>query len=238
MIGYFIPKKGASGLPTKTDNRFSGLEEKLNELNKDIEFYRNIGAYASLLDDRQYEHVSSEFKKLGEGYDKEHSNLQDLFILYSVVELSRDADSEKALAELKDRVKKLRESSSLNKDEAFSKNNECAKLSPSIKENLSDDEEFKFMFYSPSMNSCLYVTYYSEKSAFGAKEYYAANSFRIYDSSTSKQLKDFPDYYYNYPYLSKDETDRKTAAGKRDYAKYILENSGYNADLIKDYTVF
>lgn len=221
-----------------TEEKFVGLENELNELNKDIDFYRNINPYLSLLDDKQYEHVQSEFEKIQRKTDEDDSNLQDLIILNFIIEVMKDDDSKQFIMNLRNKVKTLQTETAMNKDELFSKNNECAKLSPVITQQLSKDETFKFIFYSPSMNACLYVIDYHYSSPSLSKEYYIANKYRAYNASTNTKLKEFPYHYYNYPYLSKDAADKESAMGQKDYASFILENSGYNVELLNDLALF
>ena len=52
--------------------------------------------------------------------------------------------------------------------------------------------------------------------------------------SSNKQLGDYSSYFYKYPYLSEEEANTAVKNGQKDYKKFILENSGYNAKLLKD----
>jgi len=179
--------------------------------------------------------------------NKDDSKIQNIVILALVNEFMSDNETKKAVIELKDRVSNLIKDSRIDKDTLFTKNTECAKLTSNIKDELAkkykstsvvtEKEELNFIFYSPTLNTCTYTTDYSynySNYSSSKNQYYTKDSHRIYDVSSNKQLGDYPSYYYEYPYLTKEEASIATKNGDRDYKKFVLENSGYNAKLLKD----
>ena len=213
--------------------------------NKDYEFYKHISSYISLLPDEKLEIVDKRIEKVAGSMEQDNSDLAKAIVLVYANEINKDKQTEQILSELKDNIASLVRSSAIDENTIFSKNTECAKLSSNIKGELkgkyskgsaTESEELNFIFYSPTLNTCLYTTNYTynySNFAFGKSDYYSKNSYRIYNVSSNNQLGDYPSYYsLEYPYLSKDEQDKSTKKGKRDYAKFVLENSGYNAKLL------
>lgn len=224
-----------------------GIENNIADLNKDIEFYKYLGIYASLLPDDKFKIVDDRINKVSEEIDREDSKIQNIMILTTISEIMNESGSKDVIFELKDTISELLKDSKMDKDTLFTKNTECAKLSSNIKNDLTkkykdtsftkEKEELNFIFYSPTLNTCIYTTNYDYNySSYlnGKSEYYSKNSHRIYDISSDKQLGDYPSFYYEYPYLTKEQADMSVKNGNKDYKKFVLKNSGYNAKLLKD----
>lgn len=236
------------GLPyIKGKTGMSSLKVADSGINEDVEFFRYINVYKSLLPEDKYRIVDERIKKVTEEADKEDSKIQNTLILAISDEIKADPATKDILAQLKKDVVNLVKDSKIDKDTLFSKNTECAKLTSNIKDELSkkyksssfvtEKEELNFIFYSPSMNTCLYTTDYSydySNYTFGKSESYTKKSDKVYDVSSNKQLGDYPSWYWRYPSLSEEEADSVVKEGQKNYAKFIFENSGYNAKLIKD----
>ena len=231
----------------KNDSDFVGLENSFNKLNKDIEFYKYISVYKSLLSDDKLKIVDDRVDKISKETEEENSKVQNMLVLALINEVMKETGAEKIILELRDKVSNLLLDSKIDKDTLFSKNTECAKLTSNIKDELlkkfkststiKEKEELNFMFYSPTLNSCVYTTNYEydySNYSLSKSEYYTKSSFRVYDVSSNKQLGDYPSYFYKYPYLSEEEANTAVKNGQKDYKKFILENSGYNAKLLKD----
>lgn len=238
LVGFPYIKGNSSSVFLKTVS--SGTSD-------DIEFYKYLNVYKSLLPEDKYKIVDERIKKIANDADKEDSKLQNTIILAMSEEINADQATKDILTQLKKDVADLVKNSKLDKDTLFSKNTECAKLTSNIKDELSkkykstlsvtEKEELNFIFYSPSMNTCLYTTDYSydySNYSSGKYESYSQKSDRVYDVSSNKQLGNYPSWYWQYPYLSKDEADKAVIEGQKSYAKFIFENSGYNAKLLKD----
>ena len=212
------------------EGKFSGLESTLEKLEGDLDFYKNLDIYFKLLG-----HDDSEY--MGKIEERLDEKIEDDFILFAVSRIIEDDRSKEIINNLKDEVysKRLTEE---EKEEIFSKNNACAELVPSIKEQLKDkykqsydiskQEEFEFIFYSPTIKSCLYSTSYSHTNS--TEDYYSEKSKMVYNASTQSKIDEYTVSIFEHPYLT--EEDAKN--GRKNYVKFILENSGYNADLLKD----
>ncbi|MDO8589978.1 MAG: hypothetical protein Q7R69_01775 [bacterium] len=236
------------GIPfVKGKTNMSSIKVADSGTNEDVEFYKYLNVYKSLLPEDKYKIVDERIKKVAEEADKEDSKIQNTLILTMSDEIKADPATKDILAQLKKDVADLVKNSKIDKDTLFSKNTECAKLTSNIKDELSkkyknttfvtEKEELNFIFYSPSMNTCLYTTDYSyDYSNYNnvKSEYYTKKSDKIYDVSSNKQLGDYPSWYWLDPSLSKEEADKAVTEGQKSYAKYIFENSGYNAKLLKD----
>ncbi|KPJ54991.1 hypothetical protein AMJ47_02955 [Parcubacteria bacterium DG_72] len=212
------------------EGKFSGLELTLEELEKDLDFYKNLDIYFKLLDYEDSEYMGKIEERLDE-------KIEDDFMLFAVSRIIEDERSKEIINKLKDEVysKKLTEE---EKEEIFSKNNACAELATGINEqlknkfessyNISKEEELEFIFYSPSLKSCLYSTAYEYSST--VDDYYNKHTKIVYNASTQSKIDEFTVYAYNYDYLDDEDIEKD----RKRYVKFILENSGYNADLLKD----
>ncbi len=231
----------------KGNSSISSLQVANSGTNEDVEFFRYINVYKSLLPEDKFKIVSERINKVSGEADKEDSKIQNTLILAISDEIKQDPTTKDILSQLKKDVATLVKNSKIDKDTLFSKNTECAKLTSNIKDELSkkyknttyvtEKEELNFIFYSPSLNTCLYTTDYSydySNYTFGKSESYTKKSDKIYDVSSNKQLGDYPSWYWEYPSLSKEESDKAVTEGQKNYAKFIFENSGYNAKLLKD----
>lgn len=213
----------------------------------DIEFFTYFNAYKSLLPEDEFKIVDARVNKVSEEANKEDSNIKNTIILSYANEINKDEATKKIITALKEQVDGLKKNSKIDADTLFSKNTECAKLTSNIQEGLSkkykssysatETEDLGIIFYSPTMNTCIYSTDYKysySNYTSGKSEYYVKNSNKLYDVSSNKQLGDFPNYYYKYPYMSEQEAKDAVKNGQKSYAKFVFENSGYNAKLLKD----
>lgn len=225
----------------------SGKGNTTEDLGTRIEFYKYLNTYSGLLSDEDFETFSNRMAKLEEDTGKDDSDIRKALVLAMANEVLKDAKTKTIVFELEKKVAILKESSKLNADVLFAKNTECAKLTSNIKDELSkkyksvgsttEKEELNFIFYSQSLNTCIYTTKYDYdyfNYSSGKSENYSKNSFRVYDISTNKQLGDYPNYYYKYPFMPEDEAKSAIKKALRSYKKFILENSGYNAKLLND----
>lgn len=208
---------------------FSNLEKNLTELKKDKEFYMSLGQFATLLDAQDYSYFSKVTDEASESGLEEKMN--EMFVLISVNELFKDEKIKNTVLSLKNKIEDEKNKAP-NKDTFFEKNTACANLTGAINSQLVKDEKLEFIFYSPTKNSCLYATQYTFNSY--GEEYYTYVEKRIYNGSTHSKIDTYNVYYYNYPYLSEEEEESRTKNARAAYVKFILENSGYNADLLKD----
>lgn len=244
--------QGDSLLKT-TENKFVGLEKNLTEFSEDTDFYRYLDLYTTLSNEEDYQYVKEAVERF-----EELEEIPDFIILILVNELFKDEKVKTILNNLKDEVyaEIKKELTKEEEDELFEKNTACANLITGITEQLASkypeenkwsrytttkDEEFEFIFYSPTMKNCLYSTKYSYDYSDhdSYKDSYNTNSKRIYNVSSKTQLEEFTTYYsYNYPYLDDEERADETDKNKKGYAKFILENSNYNIDLIKDLSLY
>jgi len=238
----------ATGILTKdkvlsqNQGKFSGLEKNLAEMNKEIDFYKYVDSYMTLLEDKEYDYVNDKFQTLANSDDA-----QNLIMVILMNEFFKDERVKNDLLSLKDSISQAKKNQN---DDAFQKNTACGNLVNDLQnqlKNRSKDETFlstnreemeklDFIFYSPNLNTCLYATEYTYHYT-DLKNYdksWNKTAKKVYDASTNKELKNFTTYYYNYPYLNADEAREASEKDTRNFTKYILENSNYNIDLIKN----
>jgi hypothetical protein len=227
---------------SQSQSKFSGLEKNLTEMNKEIDFYKYVDSYMTLLEDKEYDYVNEKFQTLTNSDDA-----QNLIMVILMNELFKDERVKNDLISLKNNISQAKKD---QRNDAFQKNTACGNLVNDLQnqlKNKSKDETFlstnteeteklEFIFYSPNLNTCLYATEYTYHYT-DLKNYdksWNKTAKKVYDASTNKELKDFTTYYYNYPYLNSDEAREASEKDTRNFTKYILENSNYNIDLIKN----
>jgi len=247
-LGFFAGKNSNG----TSENDFANLEKNLTELKKDINFYKKLDLYMALMSENDYKSIKTKIED-----SSVSEEFSDFMILFFMNELFEDENIKNTIITLKDEVYgiKNKELTEEQKRDLFEKDTACANLIFGIKEQLAkkykkntystfsatSKEELEFIFYSPTINACLYSTefsYNNDNYDDYSKSYYTKDKI-IYNASTNTQLKSVATYYSsNYPYLSSEE--RKTTAEKNEieYIKFILENSNYNIDLIKDLSWF
>jgi len=214
---------------------FNGIESALGEMEKDAYFYQNFNIFSNLFNDEDEKYFKQSIKKLED--EKFLEEKVSLLVLAGIFQ--KDPKIKEISENAKDLYNKYKLSDK-DKEELFSKNNDCAKLVGDIKDGLKDKyknsygstekEELGFIFYSPTLKACVYSTNYEYSYASGDK-YYTKNSKIIYNASIQTKINEFDTYAYQYPGMKDEDIER----GKKLYAKFILENSGYNADLLKDF---
>ncbi len=241
-------QNGENGNDNKKNvaSEYSELANNLELLEPDVDFYKNIYNYVNLLDEEEYKKFKTSAGKL----DSEENNedLAGLITLIYVNELNKNNEVKAIIEDLKSQVYEntKKELSKDEENELFEKNNTCAQLITGITEQLknkyenelstTENEELKFITYSPTLKKCVYVTDYSYRytNISDYTESYNYSSYIIYNATTNTKINDYTYYYYNYPYLSDEDEDVKSENNKKAYAKYILENTNYNVDLLKD----
>ena len=232
-VAYFLGKNG-SVIGTKSE--FGGIENTLKEIEKDSYFYQNFGIFSALFNDED----SKYFKDFGKKMEDEKFVEKNL----SLIMLAGIFEKDSKIKEMLEGVKNIYNKNKLSdkeKEEIFLKNNDCAKLVADIKNGLKDKyknsygttekEEFGFIFYSPTLKACVYSTDYDYSYSSGGK-YYTKASKMVYNASVQSKIDEFTTYAYEHPYVKEDDVER----GNKLYVKFILENSGYNADLLKDFS--
>lgn len=235
------------------NNKFKDLEKNLGELDKDVEFYKHFDLYLSLSDDKKYNQVKEKI----DNFWNESKELENLFMLIVVNELFKDEETKNIVNELKKDVYEYKKLTKEEENEIFEKNNSCAILITSITEQLSnkykntdskitEKEELDFIFYSPKMKTCLYSTEYSYNYIPSFLDYkndykdYWYSSKIVYNASTNAKINEYKTYYsLDYPLIiDKEESEKETERNKKNYTKFILENSNYNIELLKDMSIF
>lgn len=229
------------------DPRFVGLERNLTLMNEDIEFYIDgFQYYLNLLNDEDYEYI----EKLGESIFEQEAG-PDIFYLFIFNELLKDEKAKNIIMDLKEGVEavKSRELTKEEEKELFEKNISCSNLVAEISKKLttSTDETFlgevtieeslDFVFYSPTRKSCLYVverkkTYWDNNDW---KKNYNTIEKIVYDASTQTLLQSYEiySYYGDDGDLEQKNRREKDKKNKRAFAKFILENSNHNTELLK-----
>ncbi|TSC86229.1 MAG: hypothetical protein G01um10148_735 [Parcubacteria group bacterium Gr01-1014_8] len=204
----------------------SNLERKLNELGKDKDFYANFQYYAALLNADELKYYREYLAKNEEEITK---NLEATMTLLSINEIYKDDRLKSYILDLRDRIY---EKQSNNKD-FFERNTACGNLANTIQSKLAKDEKLDFVFYSPEKNTCIYATNYSFSSS-SLEDFYTYEEKRLYDGSTHVKIGSYRVYALGSPYLSENEENAQEESARVAYIKYILENSGFNVELLKD----
>lgn len=229
---YFL--FGGNNITTNTKGEFGGIEKILGDIEKDSYFYQNLNTFSALFSDED----SKYFEDFGKKMQDEKFEEKKLILVYLASIFQRDSK----IKEISEKIKNFYNKNKLSdteKEELFSKNNDCAKLVDGIKNGLKDkyknssttteSEGFGFIFYSPTLKTCVYSTDYDYSYSYG-KEYYTKASKIVYNASVQTKIEEFSTSAYKHPYVNDEDTKR----GRKLYSKFILENSGYNADLLKD----
>lgn len=220
----------------KTQNitKFVGLEKELVDMEKDIDFYRNLDKYKYLLNEEDYALLDKELNKA-----EENKDFENLTIIFYASYLSKQKDIKNLFEKIKNEIniKKIKYTKA-EEDDFFNKNNACINLSKSLAEKLSSEEKLDVIFYSPNTKSCLYVVrnkYRVEGAAYNDFKSYGYDTLKVYNSTNQAELEQYIiDYSYNYPNKTEVDTKKETENNKSEFIKYILENSNYNVDLLKD----
>lgn len=127
--------------------------------------------------------------------------------------------------------------SKLEQDNLFQKDTSCASLAQNIKDDLEknklEQESFEFIFYSPTLNTCIYSTELRTSSGtYSAGNYSSETSKKVYNANSRTLLNSYR------VYSSKDLDDSAKSElsknGRREYMKFILENSNYNIELLEN----
>lgn len=222
------PKKAETGLNTNT----SSFNKELSLLLSNKDFYKNIGTYHNLLNDNDYKNYTELENKLYD--DKDAEDFIGLVTLAYIFE--HNPTIKDSFLNLKGELqKKQTQFTEEQQKNNFEANNKCVQLISDLAEKMGENEKTEFIFYSEKLNDCIYVTRnkYITGSGFDKTGY---DEFFVYKSSTQQKMDSYLiGYHYNYTYGGtadeKTETERNN---KRKFIKFILENSNYSVDLIKD----
>lgn len=191
------------------------------------DFYKNLPIILEATDSKFLEGLEEQSE------DEDGSVQQSIYavILFEAnkeVEL-RDA-LQKRLAEYQTEKEKL---SKLDSSDLFSKNNSCSNIASDIKKELKAEEEFEFIFYSPVLNECVYSISRSTNASKGYKDCKI-----LLSGTTRKELGNYLVYgSYNYEDFlgnKRDSLDDQIKTDKKKYLDFVLTNSLYNFDLLKD----
>jgi hypothetical protein len=222
---------------TQNNNtKFAGLEKELTDLEKDIDFYRNMDNYKYLLSKEELDILD---KKIDEA--EEDEEFENFAIIFYTSYFSKQKDIKDLFEKLKNEIdtKKIKYTKT-EEDNLFNKNNSCISLTDTLEKKLSKDEELNFIFYSPTTKSCLFVA--TNKYRYSSGSYmnnnyvsYGYDTLKIYNSDGQSEIGSYIiAYSSDYPHLSKEKAEAAASANKASFIKYILENSNYNVDLLKD----
>jgi len=211
---------------TSNDSEYS-LGKAHEETIASWEFYKHLPIVLEATDAKFLEGLEKQFEDENSGFQQS---------IYAVVlfEASKKTDLmdalQKRLADYKAEKEKL---SKLDSSDLFSKNNSCSNLASDIKKELKAKEEFEFIFYSPVLNECAYSISRSVDATKGYRDYKV-----LLSGTTRKELGNYLVYgSYNYEDFSGNKSDSledQIKTDKKKYLDFVLINSLYNFDLLKD----
>ena len=187
-------------------DKFSGLEKNLASLEKDWNFYDYLYYYQGLLNDSDYTYLRDIHEKIY--YNDEYFKFTEL---WAINEMFKDEKAKNIIANLKSQVNEKITSAQKDKDEIFQKNTACASLVNGIKEQLSkkyktslyslyldEEETMSFIFFSPTMQSCLYTTEYRK---YTHEPFSSEYRKIVYNASNNTKIKDFLTFCLDCSYL-------------------------------------
>lgn len=231
-LGALIAIGISNYLPTVSRNDSTGslikdVQSKTTKFAVDVDYYKDFEIYAHLLE-------FDDFQKMKEvtGALEDNEEFMNYATLVYLSALSREnSEFENKIKAVIDIVKKNKTDNS-----SFEQDATCAKLIPGIKETLDkqttgtsrEKEELVFIFFSPSLQSCLYVTEHADYD----KSYSSTRYKTVYNANTSTKIEQYRVYTsddYDNP-----EEDRVSDRNSSNFVRYILENSNYNVDLLKE----
>ncbi len=207
---------------TKENQKIGSKEIKssvfsFNEM-KETEFYgRNSETYIELLDDKSLQELTDTVDLI--------SKDEDFRIKQTLTFFNAIADKNKQLGnKIKELIVLIKNNK--NSDDLFQQNTICSSLIANIKKELNTKEELDFIFFSPKLNTCIKVI--NSKEDYGSYE--SINYKKVYDANTEILKKTYrvsSDDDYKKP-----EEKLKSNSGKRNFIKFILENSNFNVKLL------
>ena len=206
----------------------SEIGSTFGELEQDIEYYRNISGYIYLLDQDTYKKV----EELGSTIEEDQELMDHIIMAYTEKLFRTEPSVQEKLTTVIQDIKTKKTDT-----DYFEKNTTCASLIPGIQSQLSErasdsvaDEELEFTFYSPTLDTCIYVTDYSVTDY--SDGYNNETSKKVYNANTGTTLETFRIYSTK----DRDDTNsnERSIKNQRDFVRYILENSNYKMELLED----
>ena len=210
IVCYFI--FGNSNIP----------ESNLSVGGQKIEDSSDILAYFYLLDSDNYSRLMEMSSKIEEKKDLDNLVL-GVYINYV---FSQDPALEKSLNAVMKEVSTKKQNISY-----FDKDTSCAALTSNIKNGLKSNEDLETIFYSPTLDSCLYViTQSNEGSSYN--NYVSEVYKKIYKSTSNSAIESYK--VYSSDRYKNDISEKESDSGARNLVRYILENSNYNVDVLQN----
>lgn len=194
-----------------------------DSLEDDVEYYKYLSGYNYLLNKEDFDSITNKINGM-----EENQELRDRYILSNVEFLFKEfPDYKEKISAVIDDVK-----SKKSDEKYFEKNTACVGLESNIKANFSqypsNNEEYEFIFYSPTFDSCIYVTNVSYSSSYG--EYVSTETKNIYKAGLDSPIASYQ-VYSSDNYENKDKAEESKENVKK-FVTYVLENSNYNMELL------
>jgi hypothetical protein len=211
----------------------SSFEKAVKDIHKDLHFYENFDTFSALFSEEDYKNFEILEREFSEGGSYEDNLMADMIAEFFVANPKMKEISEKA----RDIYNKNKPSDK-EKEILVQKSDKCAESKQVIEdelakkyENVGDEREgLDFVFYSPTLETCAYSAGYVKNYKNEQGIYSIEQKEIIYNASTGKMIKEFAlESEY-------DMDDFEPDMGVRDYVKFILENSGYRAELLVNFT--
>lgn len=225
VAGFFLGQQSGSLFGTSTTSS-DKIGPTFSQLEEDKDFYKDVFLYSALLPQKDYLHIKDEIDQLDE------REVQNLVMLTAASKLFNASERNREIfLSLRDQVENKKDANA--ESDTFEKDASCADLTSNVKQDLGEDEEFQFMFYSPTRDSCLYsIEYSSSSGSLFDDNYESQTEYQVYDAHTQKMINE---YEVRHSDMS-DESSLKeeVEVNRKGYVSFILENSGYNTELLED----
>lgn len=204
------------------------LEKAHDETIENWDFYKHFPIILETVSPEFMEELDKQFE------DEDDGSLMKSLSAVLLFEANKNEDLrntiQKSFIDYQEAKKEL---SQLDLNDLFQKNNTCSNLASDIDSGLKEKENFEFIFYSPILNECIYSISRTTDAIKGYKD-----SKVLFSGTTRKELDSYVVYVsYNYEDIWGDKGDKweeQIKTDKQKYLNFILENSLYNFDLLKD----
>lgn len=214
------------GSGTSKDMEYT-LGKAHDETTANWDFYKHLPIILEATDSKFLEGLEDQF-------EEEDGSVQQSIYAVLLFEANKKVDLRDALQKrMVDYQTEKEKLSKLDSSDLFQKNNSCSNLASDIKKELKTKEEFEFIFYSPVLNECVYSISRPVDATKGYKDYKV-----LLSGTTRKEMGSYLVYgSYNYEDFSGNKSDSledQIKTDKKKYLDFVLTNSLYNFDLLKD----
>lgn len=195
----------------------------------DKDFIGNLVAYINLLDNNEYEQYWESISQI----DEDQALQEEMSALTLGFLFEKKPELKAMIEELQRKV-----NDSKTEEKYFEQNTACAALVPGINANLetsiktfisTETREIETMFYSPVLETCVYVV---NSTTIENNPYKTIVRKQVYNGNSQSLIQTY--YIYSSDDYENEAQGNRSEDEKRNFVKFILENSNYNVELLKD----